>query len=164
MNPFVNFNQRGIDLPPGCKDLIDVLPKQAGSRFVNQQMPGLYLRDLELLISQLYEFKGTFRQLMIQSSTGAHICLVFTPSSKWMMFVLRPTENTLAEIVKATISAAGKAGISVGSVTLKQIADRPVVQCTLPATATETASLLSLLLQSVHQADRPFHVTQTSAP
>ena len=25
MNEFVNFNKRGVQLPPGCKDLIDVL-------------------------------------------------------------------------------------------------------------------------------------------
>jgi hypothetical protein len=25
MNKFVNFGKRGVDLPPGCKDLIDVL-------------------------------------------------------------------------------------------------------------------------------------------
>lgn len=28
MNPFVNLNQRGIELPPGCKDLIDTLGSQ----------------------------------------------------------------------------------------------------------------------------------------
>ena|SRR5882724_1875589 len=28
-NPFVNANQRGVELPPGCKDLMDVLRKDA---------------------------------------------------------------------------------------------------------------------------------------
>jgi hypothetical protein len=31
-NPFVNPNQRGVELPPGCKDLMDV-PKLGGSEW-----------------------------------------------------------------------------------------------------------------------------------
>jgi len=31
-NPFVNPNQRGVELPPGCKDLMDVLKMDAGER------------------------------------------------------------------------------------------------------------------------------------
>ena len=162
MNPFVNSNQRGIDLPLGCKDLIDVLPKKAGFQpFKNEQMPGLYLRDLEGLISQLYEFKGTGRFLYIQSSTGVLIGLSCSLSSKRMMFVLKPGENTLGESVKATLLAAG---ISSESVTVSQITGRLSVHCNLLFTASETISLLSKLLQSVHQSDGPFHVTQMTMP
>lgn len=162
MNPFVNFNQRGIDLPPGCKDLIDVLPKKASFCPVeHQQMPGLYLRDLEVLISQLYEFKNTNRCLMIQSSGGLQIGLSCSLSSKRMMFVLKPDENTLVESVKATILSAG---ISGESVTLRQIAARTFIHCPLPFTAPETIGFLSKLLQSVRQADGPFYVTQMTMP
>jgi len=31
-NPFVNPNQRGVELPPGCKDLMDVLKKEESGR------------------------------------------------------------------------------------------------------------------------------------
>jgi len=162
MNPFVNFNQRGIDLPPGCKDLIDVLPKKAGFQpFKNEELPGLYLRDLEVLIGQLYEFKGAGRLLYIQSYDGVRICLSCSLSFKRVMFVLKPDENTLAESVKATLLAAG---ISVESVTLRQIADQPSVHCPLPATAPETVSLLGKLFQNVYQTGGPFHVNQMTLP
>ena len=40
MSDFVNYNKRSINLPPGCKDLIDVLPpNKAGAKRRDRQPP-----------------------------------------------------------------------------------------------------------------------------
>jgi len=60
MNPFVNLKKRGVALPSGCKDLIDVLhrPKRQG-----EEPARIFIR---LLLMQAHEHGAT--ELLIGSA------------------------------------------------------------------------------------------------
>src|SRR4051812_47104885 len=64
-NPFVNPNQRGAELPPGCKDLMDVL-KMQGSKRLGVGRPAIsrgVLSEVEQRVEIFLESGGD-RQLL----------------------------------------------------------------------------------------------------
>lgn len=47
MSEFVNYNKRSINLPPGCKDLIDVLRPAKASKTPAIPVPGVSMSEVE---------------------------------------------------------------------------------------------------------------------
>ena len=60
MNEFVDFGKRGIELPPGCKDLIDVLPPQREAL-----VPAEGLSHVERYLSRLLPLTSGSRAVWI---------------------------------------------------------------------------------------------------
>jgi len=78
MNEFVNYNQRGVSLPRGCKDLIDALRQQHPHVAVERQMPAGNFGDLGQYMSRLLNSRATVRRVVI-SAVRATIHLEFGP-------------------------------------------------------------------------------------
>ena len=63
-NPFVNPEQRGVGLPPGCKDLIDVLKKGSGAEFYDGFAHLLQKRTAtDQCVVTAYYGSGGFREI-----------------------------------------------------------------------------------------------------
>ena len=69
MSDFVNYNKRSITLPPGCKDLIDVLPpNKAGAKPRDRQPPTFETETLASIPKHIGNF------LKRSSQTALLIC------------------------------------------------------------------------------------------
>lgn len=101
MNPFVNYQQRGVELPAGCKDLIDVMGLEKASEADGTRAEGL--SDIERYVSRLMDPQGKLRRLTISRHGRAMICLALSPFCKghspWLVSVAvlvdsaKPTEE-----------------------------------------------------------------------
>ncbi len=110
MNPLVNFNKRSVDLPAGCKDLIDVLRPAAGGACQSDSPTG-HSRHIET-VGKLVELPGRIAELT--ESQAAHIFLGVSPlDDRFEVFVSRMkgepsrasvTLNSASELVPATRS------------------------------------------------------------
>jgi hypothetical protein len=70
MSDFVNYNKRDVGLPAHCKDLIDVLRREANPRLEDfeiardEVLTGT-LADLAVHMQAFYKFRGQFSELRI---------------------------------------------------------------------------------------------------
>jgi len=76
-NLFVNPNQRGVDLPPGCKDLMDVLKIDGGERPGAESQMVWYgvLSNIEQQVESFLQ-SGTDTQLFSVGIPKRHIMLI----------------------------------------------------------------------------------------
>jgi hypothetical protein len=87
MNPFDNYKKRGVELPPGCKDLIDVLNLGHGTE-MSQSEPGVpsvpsvqffqnvpveTLADLEEYLDRFVSSKAVFKALWFDSNSTSNV-------------------------------------------------------------------------------------------
>jgi hypothetical protein len=70
MNPFVNYQNRSIELPEGCKDLIDVLKPNSPSKKPSPNVR-LTLADLATYVSRFLESHAKTRSLWIYGGATA---------------------------------------------------------------------------------------------
>ena len=69
MNSFVNLQKRSVQLPKGCKDLIDVLRLPSALNTVDRIEVGR-LADTDHYLSQLLQSAGKLKMLLISSLDG----------------------------------------------------------------------------------------------
>ena len=96
MNDFINFNQRGIDLPAGCKDLIDVL-KQAHPSPQPKTPPIRYrLLDLDFFVSEFESSSATRKHLFVKHDS--YLISAFICAASLRLFVLSSPAAKAPEI------------------------------------------------------------------
>lgn len=104
MSKFVNFNKRGINLPPGCKDLIDVLQK---NRRTNQQ-GGKEVTTDELPTQWVAKFEGTlvdgqlFVRRFFDSDPAPAVVIILGPELRFTVDLLR--YGKLAATARITVA------------------------------------------------------------
>jgi hypothetical protein len=131
MNPFINYQQRGVELPAGCKDLIDVigLEQQRASQADRTRAEGL--ADIERYVSRLMDPRGRLRRLTISCHGRTVMCLGLSPFCKghspWLVSVAvfvdaaKPTEEQevcrlfddagISPLIKSLVTGAGPARV-----------------------------------------------------
>jgi hypothetical protein len=92
MSEFVNYNKRSINLPPGCKDLIDVLPPKA---FAEATRPlGVTMFDVETAtISSIQKYIEKFLQ------SRQMLLLIYTPDEQVSFGLTRFPDNPITASV-----------------------------------------------------------------
>jgi len=106
MNPFVNFKQRGVELPRGCKDLNDVLSKFPSPVFgwPHQYKQGT-LADVRNCANRLYHRpygeKTPFKQTLFILHWQKNVLLMATRDRGFINieFMLRPSDAFVSEAI-----------------------------------------------------------------
>ena len=115
MNQFVNYQQRGIELPPGCKDLIDVLRMEYLRVSELNLAPAEGLSDIERYVSRQMNSRAKFRRLTVSCSHRLDaICLAMSPfcpsHGPWLMSIsvsVDPNKPTEERAVRRVFDNAG---------------------------------------------------------
>ncbi len=80
MNEFVNFEQRGVELPVGCTDLIDALRRHTNPAVGAKLLPAGGFGDIERHLIHLLKARTGIRHLIISAGhDGATVSLEFGP-------------------------------------------------------------------------------------
>ncbi|HEY1172289.1 MAG TPA: hypothetical protein VGH19_13020 [Verrucomicrobiae bacterium] len=156
MNPFVNLHQRGTDLPPGCKDLIDVI-KPKVPRMETERLRG---PDVEYLKAPFHRFYSTGDDRVISILIyGSHCFLSLNciPAPATLGFGLLPQYVAFNDTVRDFFQAKGIPALS------EKLGTRPpgeiiLVRYPLPPTAFEASELISQLLTQVYQETGPIQL------
>jgi hypothetical protein len=109
MNPFVDLRKRGVELPPGCKDLIDVLRlastklETAAVKPGAAEVPETGLGDLERYVARLLASPARFRSLWIEGDPGAVIGLFCDKRGlRTLIMVDAEREQSIRSVVTAS--------------------------------------------------------------
>src|SRR5438128_11799207 len=101
-NPFVNPNQRGVDLPPGCKDLNDVLTR-AGMEaqcVIPSRVETGGLSEVRSYVCRLYQAKSRRQVLLvIHSASGAWLVLSYVEGGFRLSLLLHRGSSFLEEAI-----------------------------------------------------------------
>jgi hypothetical protein len=94
MSDFVNYNKRSIDLPPGCKDLIDVLrPKMSKAAAI--PAPGATMSDDETgTILSISEYIETFLK------NPQTLLMIYKPDEKVSFGITRWADDPISACVE----------------------------------------------------------------
>jgi hypothetical protein len=144
MNEFVNFQKRGIELPPGCKDLIDVLPPPREAR-----VPVEGLSHIERYLSRLLQLPPKLRSVWIDSYppvTPVTLGLIHTTKRKLCAVIFIAAEPEKSSI-RSVLVAAGIPATQDEALTEGGGLYAHVITCLLPVDAAIAARLVSELLQ-----------------
>jgi len=154
MNPFVNYQQRGIELPPGCKDLIDTLRTQKTVGPAATRIPAGGLQDIPNYVARLLQSKARGRHLVISSTVPfAAVVLKFGrflmghhPSGLSALIFTDSTEPLQEQMVRTVFEQVGfspfmEYGVGGG------VEPTRTLCYPLPDTATEAASLVTAVFQ-----------------
>jgi len=162
MNEFVNFQNRSIELPAGCKDLIDVLPPPREVR-----MPVEGFAHVERYLSRLFQSAAKRRSVVIWSLDYQEHVRVSNRDGLLTLMVLVDTQDAIRE--QAVLRLFREAGIP----PLRDEDGRGdgiplrVLFYPLSASVPESAALIRSLLQSVygiaHDAGLLFHYHERDA-
>lgn len=146
MNPFVNFQQRGIELPGGCKDLVDVL-RMEHQRVAEPNRVALTegLADIERYVSGLLQPDAKVKQVILFSyDYRAVVCLRFgpfrfgySPSGLSALVYVDDTEPLQEQAVRTVFEEAG----------ISPFLESGVLRYALPNTLTEATNLITDLLR-----------------
>src|SRR5215831_17378673 len=99
-NPFVNPNQRGVELPAGCKDLQDVLEKAGLSGAFRKRVCGT-VNDVRDYVLRLYETEGAERGLIILCPPkGAFLVLAASKGTMRLVLNLRVGDGYARRVVE----------------------------------------------------------------
>lgn len=105
MSAFVNYQKRGIELPPGCKDLIDVL-RLAGETETELGAPVENLPDLGAYLSRFISSPAAVRSLWIhEHKHGISLLGVFWGKHGLRVFVL--VDASREQAVRTVFDRAG---------------------------------------------------------
>ncbi len=169
MARFVNYQKRGVELPPGCKDLIDVLKGNAKAKapgafagnWVPLPKPDLYpsggIAQIERYVIRILVSAAKFAGLAISSLDEQVVLGLYRhPDEKafdLMLFVLRKDEELVQSIreffaehgIEHTLDYLCSGGLDPNYMRgLKYL---------LPSDATQVAALLADLLRKVYGLD-----------
>lgn len=117
MNPFVNLQQRSIDLPAGCKDLMDVLlqsppkPSPTPGYVVANGKPSSWktgkLENIELYLGNLLSSSAVTQFLNVASPKGAlGITLLLRKQAIEAVMVVNSNDTTCEGEGRAVFSVA----------------------------------------------------------
>ena len=79
MNRFVDYQKRGIELPEGCKELVEVLQLAKPANKRSQVRPPEGLADVGYYLSRLLSSAARFRSFWIHGDPAAVIALFCDP-------------------------------------------------------------------------------------
>ena len=113
MNPFINPNKREITLPPGCKDLIDVLKQSSGEDLLAVlKQPGkqsAIQRFIQLILEQARQDNSV--ELVIGTASGDRTPLKYRVGIVWhdgTTFPSRIHPEVVNELARQAQLPAGK--------------------------------------------------------
>ena len=108
MSEFVNYKKRGVTLPNGCKDLIDVLQPQKPSKVIGKVQAGTISPDEKPVVTRGQSFIGGF------SDIQEYMAMVFAPrDASFLLRVTPPDEKFTVNVDRI------KDGTMMASVTLQ---------------------------------------------
>ena len=103
MNPFINLNKRSISLPPGCKDLIDVLNRP---KLTNQNHNR---RFINLILMRAHQDGATELVIGVPPADRADFSIKYKVANSWYDFA--PFSAKIRQdVVKELQNMAGLAG------------------------------------------------------
>jgi hypothetical protein len=145
MNEFVNFQKRGIELPSGCKDLIDVL-----SQLREARIPAEGFADIERYLSRLLQSAAKRGSVTISSLDYRKSVRLSSRDGRLKVMVVVDTRDAVRE--QAVLTLFREAGIppksdydySGDGVPLR------VLFYLLPVSVPDAAGLIRALLHKVH--------------
>lgn len=145
MNEFVNFQKRGIELPAGCKDLIDVLAPPREAQITVEGLP-----HIERYLSRLLQSPAQRRSVWIISYapvTPVILGLIHTTKGPLplhaVIFVAQGRERPIRKVLdEAGIQLKQDDAIPAGDGDFSHVFAGPI-----PADVTNAARVVSDLLQ-----------------
>lgn len=105
MNEFINFRKRSIELPAGCKDLVDVLPPPRETR-----MPVEGFAHVERYLSRIFQAGAKRRSVIIWSLDYQEHVRVSNRDGVLALMVLVDTQDAIRE--KAVTKLFRDAGVT----------------------------------------------------
>jgi hypothetical protein len=143
MNEFVNFQKRGIELPPGCKDLIDVLPPPREAR-----VPVEGLSHIERYVSRLLQSPGQLRSVWINSySSETPVMFGILHTTKGLLHALIFMATERVSYIRDVLDGAGIQPKQDDAIPPGDGRCTRFIACPLPVDAVLAARLVSELLQ-----------------
>lgn len=154
MNPFVDPNKRSVSLPPGCKDLIDVLRSQSGVESADdlvikpERFEGVGLGDVLRYVTKVVASSAKMATLHIKSSDGTSAVALVRSASE---FSMNPAMGTLQREKEVEKFFAGRGVESIADFFVGHpgMATR-VLAFPLPPTASDATVLTVDLLREVY--------------
>jgi hypothetical protein len=143
MNEFVNFKKRGIELPPGCKDLGDVLPPPPRVR-----VPVEGLTHIERYLSRLSQSPAQPRWVFIWSLDSQVCVRVNHIDGALTAMLLVDTRDAAGE--RAVLTLFRKAGIPPLSDASPEGIPLRRLEYALPASVPDAAALIRALLHRAY--------------
>jgi hypothetical protein len=150
MDPFVNYPQRGIALPAGCKDLMDKLRQQPGSESTQKRIYSEGFEQIPGYVTRLLQSKAARRQVTISCAvpTGAMVVefgpfiMGYRPSGLSVLMFVDGTDPLLEPAVRAVFEEAGLSAF-VDSGVGGGVEPMRMIRYPLPDRATEAARLIA---------------------
>lgn len=149
MNPFVNPHQRGIDLPTGCKDLVDLLkPSSAGSSLEPEfvHLRGTDAEFLEEPFHRFYESPDNLLILILVTGCFGYLSLSHHPKPPHLDLCFDTPQTALIGVIHHFFRVR-----QLSPLLEKTIADHTIIRFPLPQTALQAAELISQLLKQVYR-------------
>ena len=108
-NDFVNPNQRGVELPPGCKDLNELLQQQKGAQKARPIFPLQRgsLKDIPSQVQAVYMENYDMSLVVIIRAANAILCVQNSPGGPKLTFLLKNQRPGLATIVHGLFGNTG---------------------------------------------------------
>src|SRR4051812_2771891 len=109
MNPFVNFHQRGIELPGGCIDLLDALRLQHNTTAHKRRANSRSLADMEREISCFLQGQEQARALFVADcdSEAAVLVELGSPAGLSVLVMVDETDPLLDQNVRGIFAESG---------------------------------------------------------
>jgi len=150
MNDFVNPNQRGVALPPGKKDLIDMLPKPGKwYEALKIHLPVESFEQIEAYLVRLTQSTAKFRSVGILSTNHQERLAVSHEADHFRLMVnVQPRNAAKEECVLDFFSKMGIAPISTKTCDLPVMEAR-ILFFPLPLDVPKAANLIRELLLEV---------------
>jgi len=151
MNEFDNFPMRGIDLPPGCKDLNDVLQlRRRPRRYELPAAPVEGFVDIERYLSKLVQSSAKRRSVMIFSVENWEHVNISHRAGTLRLTVTLNTNDPAYE--KGVLAMFGDAGILPKADCDGRVDGVPLrlLVYPLPASVPEAAELIRIFFRKVH--------------
>jgi hypothetical protein len=147
MNPFVNLQKRSIQLPKGCKDLIDVLRQPRARGIVRERGE---LAHIEHCLSRLLQSAAKRKALFILSLDGQAACVLAHHDGVLAVTVWFECRNSVRE--EAVRGLFVEAGINPTMDDVKSSAGVPMrgLAYPLPTVAPRAAQLTAELMRRAY--------------
>ena len=118
MSKFINFNKRSVTLPPGCKNLIDILQPPVPSKLVSNIHPGTISPHERPIVTRGESFTGRV------SDIGKYVAMVFESRATSFILMMTPPDEAFTIHVDRMEDRAIRASVVVQSATDQERAVR----------------------------------------
>ena len=158
MSEFVNYHKRGIELPPGCKDLIDVLPTSRRQRKTyiasgfrpakmrEERFPTAGLAQIGRYVSMLLQWQGELFTLSLTAQDFEFPVTLYRSRSEGTAAVVLVTKQAQREqAIRAFFEQQGIAAWDLGAADGSRGLAYP-----LPSDEARAVSLITEMLRSVY--------------